>query len=142
MLAVTILRCPIHNLKFQLLLAKVQQHQGVDLRGCSLDNYKRANRAEVKCFCVIILSRWPDSDYVVSCFAIASVSQNRLRYSSAEMRKVFENLSIQHSAVSTQPIRSNFATLSRCFQHGVIWGRLGSNGVETGGRGWGQLAIG
>ena len=28
------------------------------------------------------------------------------------------------------------ATLCRCSQHGVMWGRLGLNGVETGGRGY------
>jgi hypothetical protein len=28
-----------------------------------------------------------------------------------------------------------FVTLCRCSQHRVEWGRLGSNGVETGGRG-------
>ena len=30
-------------------------------------------------------------------------------------------------------------TLCRCSQHGVIWGRLGSTGVEIGGRGRGRL---
>jgi hypothetical protein len=32
------------------------------------------------------------------------------------------------------------ATLCRCSQHGVIWGRMGSNGVKPG-EGWGGRAL-
>ena len=59
-------------------------------------------------------------------------------------RRIIEYVSAQARGLRStifdfDPAHAGFShfrvtTLSRCSQHGVIWGRLGSNGVEIGGR--------